>query len=176
MFTNKNPEMAWTPDQENSLKSEIDNTFSGESNSGRPIIGNDVDYIPFGMTNKDMDYIEGRKQLKEEIYNRLKIPLSLINSNALSLANMEVASLQLYDFSILPLADKIFTILTTNVLKSYDNSENLILTYDPITIPALKERTIEELTKISKFNVLTDNELRKSLDYPTIEDPIADSV
>lgn len=162
LTTNDDVEMR--PDQLNNLRSEMDNMFAGAANSGRIMITENLKWIPFSLTNKDMDYIQGRKQLKEEIYNRLKIPLSLINSDALSLTNMAVSERQLYNLSILPAADKIFSKLTMHLMSRYKGGENLKLTFDPCTIPALKEQTLDELTKMAKFNVMSDNELRKRLD------------
>lgn len=165
-----------TVDQWNNLKAEFDHVFAGAANAGRPLITENLEWQSFSMTNKEMDYIEARKQLKEEIYNRLKIPLALINSNALSLANMSVAERQLYNLSVLPAADKIFSTLTMHLMSRYRDGENLCLTYDPCTIPALKEQTIDELSKMATLNVMSDNELRKRLDLPEAGTDAADEV
>lgn len=164
------------PDQLNDLRAEMDNLFSGAANAGRIMVTDHLEWKPFGLTNKDMDYIEARSQLKEEIYNRLKIPLALINSNALSLANMSVAERQLYNLSILPAADKIFSALTMHLMFRYPDGENLCLTYDPCTIPALKEQTIDELTKMAKLNVMSDAEIRLRLDLPEANNAAADEI
>lgn len=169
-------DMTMTVDQLNDLRAEMDNVFVGSANAGRIMVTDNLEWKPFSLTNKDMDYIEARKQLKEEIYNRLKIPLALINSNALSLANMAVAERQLYNLSILPAADKIFSALTMHLMWRYKGSENLKLTFDPCTIPALKEQTIDELIKMKSLDVMSDNELRKRSDLPEATSPEADEV
>lgn len=176
MLTTKDGETRLSPDQWNNLKAELNNTFNGVSNTGRVIFTDNLEWIPFSVTNKDMDYIEARKQLKEEIYNRLKIPLSLINSNALSLANMEVSGLQLFDLAIIPTTNKIFSVLTAHLMFRYGDSSGLSLTYDPSTIPTLRERTIDELVKMNSLSVMTDNEKRKKLDLPESENSEADNI
>jgi HK97 family phage portal protein len=156
-------------DQQQALRGELDNLYAGASNAGRMMVTSNLEWQPFGQTAKDMDFATLRIQMKEEIYNRLKIPLPLINSNALSLANMEVANTQLYDLAVLPLADRIFKILTMNVLSKYPDSENLTLTYDPATIPALMDRNIDQVTKIAALNKTTINEIRNRLDLVDYE-------
>ena len=63
-----------------------------------------------------------------------------------------------------------------HLMDRYPDGDNLKLTYDPCTIPALKEQTITELTKMAALNVISDNELRKRLDLPEAGDAQAEDV
>jgi HK97 family phage portal protein len=162
----KSSEGTLSVDQLNSLRAELDNMYAGATNAGRMMVTSDLEWVPFSQSIKDMDFATLKNQTKEEIYNRLRIPLSLVNSTALSLANMEVASLQLYDLAVLPMTQRIYDTLTINVLRRYNRSENLILTYDEATIPSIKDRSVEQVTKIAALNVMSDNEIRDKIDLP----------
>lgn len=153
-----------TEKQANRLRAEFTNMFSNAQNAGRPIIASNVDWQDFTQTNRDMDFATLKAQIKELIYNRLNIPLALVNSDSLSLANMEEAMIQLYSLAVLPLTDKLFDSLSNNLLPYYKGSENLILTYDPSTIEALKVLNIQEVQKLATLNIFSDNELRNKLD------------
>lgn len=159
------PTSSLTPDQLQDTKVEANNVLRGELNAGRILVLDQLEWKSISFSNRDCAYNEARQQIKEEIYNRFKIPLSLINSNALSLANMEVAERQLYNLSILPTTSKIFSTLTRNLMFRYPNSEDLIFFYDKSTIPALKLQNLEELNMMVKFNVLSDNEIRHNMNF-----------
>lgn len=159
-----------TPDQLADLRSEVSKVWAGAQNAGRPLIAGGVDKIDrMSQTNSDMDFANMKKMVQEAIYNRLQIPLALVNSNSLSLANMETAKLNLYDLAVLPQLNKIFTFLTHNLLPYYKGSENLELTYDEFTIPVLRDRRIDELIKMNQLNVMSDNEKRDRMDLPMIQ-------
>lgn len=169
MLSNTKDADEFTDDQLNRMRSEFEAMWASPTNAGRPFIGSNMEWTDFTQNNHDMDFANLKIQVKEMIYNRLKIPLPLINSNALSLANMDSAMTQLFELAVLPLATKIFGALTMNVLSQYPDTDDLILTFDPSTIPSLRDRNIEQVKSLSGLNIFSDNELRNKLDSPSYD-------
>ncbi len=152
------------------LREEIDKMYSGPINTGRPMfLGNGVDWKAFSQNMKDMDFIQMKKTVTEAIYNRLRIPLAMVESTGLSLANMEHSPLTFYDNAVLPLADFINTELTDFLMRRYPNSEELVITFDPVDVTALESRRIDSAKNLSTLNVLSDNEMRTIIGRDPIE-------
>lgn len=177
ILTNKDEANTLTPDQRDELMANWTAQVGGAQNAGRLLIGDNLMYQPFSFSNKELNYVEARQQLKEEIYNHFHIPLALINSDSLSLANMIVAERLMYNLAIIPEADKIYTALTNNILWRYGNTtRNLEFCFDQFEVPSLRDKKIEELLKIKEMGVYSDNELRKAIDSPLVQDRAADEV
>lgn len=136
--------------------------FSGSNNAGRmALFENDVDFVDTMKNSRDMDYAEMREQVTKSIYNALKIPLPLIDSETSSYNNMETSKLLLYDNAVLPLTKRLFAELTNFLMPRYKNSEDLIFAYNEKDIPALEPRRNEQAQIKAKLNIFTKNEIRK---------------
>lgn len=155
-----------TPEQLDQLNASIQNMFTGEANAGRIIANNGVDdFISFMQNNVDMDFAALKKQVEEAIYKRLKIPLMLVETDAATLNNYETALIALYDDAVIPQFNQLVKALRL-AFSYYDNSLlGLDFTFDPLTIPALRSRRIDELTRTAALNVLTDNEIRNFIGF-----------
>ena len=159
-----------TDDSYRRLQNQIDIFFSGERNAGRPILAEDgLDFTATGQTNKDMDFMELKRQVTAMIYNVLRIPLPLVSESTMTLANMESAKLNLYDNAVLPVVNRIFAELSNFLLPRYPNSEGLVFAYDPGSILALEPRRNENLKFLNELNVLTTNEVRAQVGYEALE-------
>jgi HK97 family phage portal protein len=155
-------EQSLTADQIDKFKKEADEFYKGEQNAGKIVIAaNGIEFKTTGQTNKDMDFLALKKEGREAIFNKFKIPLPLISPETMTLANLEAANLILFDNAILPLADKIFADLTYSLMPRYKNSENIIITYDPADISALESRRLEQLKIKAETGLYTLNELRQ---------------
>jgi HK97 family phage portal protein len=150
----------YSVEQLRELQQEVNQTVRGSNNAGRILVLDNLEWKSFSFSNKDCEYNAARQQIKEEIYNRFNVPLALVNSNALSLANLEVSALQFYTMSVLPTTQKLYSALSNNILYRYANSENLIYMYDEATITALRMKLLEELKEMAAFGVMSDNEIR----------------
>lgn len=150
----------------------INETFGGPKNAGKigVMSGGDIEEVKeMGVNNKDMDYAELDRIAGQAIYFRYKIPLPLISTTASTFNNMQTGIEMLYDFAILPLADKIFSGLTRFLLPRYGIDINTArITYDPDSLQSLKARRLDELKKRKDIGIETVNEMRKSI--PNRED------
>lgn len=158
------PDVPITSEQAAQLTESIRKVQSGARNAGRMMmLPSKMTFLETGTTNKDMDFKDLKSQLAVAIYSALKIPLPLIMSDRMTLANMETAKLMLYDNAVLPLADTLFSELTHFLMPRYKNSENFIITFDEREIDALQVRRNEEIKLLKDIGVLTINELRVKL-------------
>ncbi len=165
-FIKLDKEMIMTKEQKDELEASFENMFVGEANAGRVIANNAIeDFVSFMQSNVDMDFAALKKQVEEAIYKRLKIPLMLVETDAATLNNYETALIALYDDAVIPQFNQLVKALRL-AFSYYDKSLlGLNFTFDPLTIPALRSRRIDELTRTAALNVLTDNEVRNFIGF-----------
>jgi HK97 family phage portal protein len=139
---------------------------AGATNAGKIMVtaGQEMDVKEFGINNRDMDFSELDRIAGETVYMRYKIPLVLTNTKAATLDNMKTAVFHLYDWAVLPLADKLLAGLSKFLLPRYgmDPSRERI-TYNPETIKPLTSRMLDELKLRKDIGVESIDELREFL-------------
>jgi len=145
----------------------INESWSGPENAGKigVMSGSDIqDVKEMGVNQKDMDYAELDRIASQAIYFRYKIPLPLITVTASTFNNMQTAIEMLYDFAVLPLADKLFTGMSRFLLPRFGIDLNQAkITYNPESLQALKSRRLEELKQRKDIGVETINEMREQI-------------
>jgi HK97 family phage portal protein len=146
----------------NELKDAFKREYEGTNNAGKTIIvEGDIDYKNISMTQKDMDWLDGKKMSKNDIYESLGIPLALVDNKASTFNNLSTAMYSLYEHTVFPLMDKIVGELSDSLLWRYKDGEDLILTYDKSNIPSLEVVESENILNKAKTGIYTVNELRK---------------
>lgn len=169
-------EIPLSDEQFERMQNQIDKYYVGENNAGRPLLMENTKYEESIVNNKDMDYGTMRKNIQAMIYNRLNIPLPSISGENMTLANMDVAKLNLYDNAVIPVTKVIFGQIGRFLFPRFEttsagrrNAERYELRFDEGKIPALQLRR-NEVVKIRKdVGVNTQNELRAYLgDEPIV--------
>lgn len=146
------------------LKGEIQNNIAGADNAGYvPLLEGGADFVEMGKSNRDMDFATLMQSKAEAIYTRLNIPIPLITAKAMTLNNLGVAQVALYDNAVMPLLSKLYGELTLFLGARFGLNEDEILSCDPTTIPALQTRRLNNLLVQSKLYILSDNEQRALL-------------
>jgi hypothetical protein len=111
-----------------------------------------------------MDYAKLDNTASQAIYQRYKIPLPLVTTEATTFNNMSTAIELLYDMAVLPLADTMFAGLSMFLLPRYGlDPAKVQITYNPESINALKQRRLNEIEQRKKIGIETINELREQL-------------
>lgn len=156
-------------DQVDRIRGELRNQHAGATNAGRMLFfeGGDFEFIDFVKSNRDMDYLNNKKDVAISIYNQLGIPLPLVSPEQMTLDNYGGAKLSLYDNRVLPLTSLLYNELTLFLMPRY-KTKDLVLDYDDGMIAALEPRRNDEITKKRESGVLTINEIRKLFGYETI--------
>jgi phage portal protein BeeE len=145
----------------------LNERFAGSENAGRigAMEGSEIEEVrEMGVSQKDMDFVNMNETASRAIYSRYKIPLPLITTDASSFNNMETGVSMLYDFAVLPLAEKSFSGLSRFLLPRFGYKlTDVRITYNPDSIGTLKSRRLDELIKRKNIGVETVNELREAI-------------
>lgn len=151
-------------DEHRQRKKRINEDLGGSGNAGKiaVISGSEVDIREVGISNRDMDYVQLENIASKAIYLRYEIPLPLVSTDASTYNNYQTAVLDLYENTVLPLVDTLFSGLTKALLPRY-KLDNYYLSYDPENIKVLMRQMLLELDARRKINIETVNELRMLL-------------
>lgn len=152
-------------DEHRNRTNRINETLAGPKNAGKigVMSGGDVQQVAeMGVSQKDMDFVKLDEIAGQAIYFRYKIPLPLITVTASTFNNMATAIEMLYDFAVLPHADKLFSGLTRFLLPRFGvKLGSARITYNPESLQPLKTRRLDELAKRKTIGVETINEMRE---------------
>lgn len=151
-------------DQFEETKRRIEDAYVGADNAGsvKVTAGEDLDIKELGVTNRDMDFANLHELARNAVAMQYNIPLPLVNLSAETYSNYQSAIVALYDDCVLPLADKLFGALSRFLLPRFGIDVNAAkITYNPLQIPALRKRMLEEIKLRRDIGAETDNELRQ---------------
>ena len=121
--------------------------------------GGDLDIKEFGLSAKDMDWINQLDRCDREIYNFLGVPLPLVLNDAATFNNYATASATFYEHTVLPLADYVFGIIG-EYLAGPAQVNDAIMLADRENIDALQTKRLEQLKLRKEIGAETTNELR----------------
>jgi HK97 family phage portal protein len=148
------------PEQEQSIRAQLQAMYQGSGNAGNAMVASGgFDAKELGQNNRDMDFLNLKRELKFDIYNKLGIPLSLISTDHSTMNNLEQSMLRFYNDAVIPTASRIFAELTLLLMPRY-GSENLEITFNPLEIPALEQYRITVIKTKKEIGIYTLNELR----------------
>lgn len=151
-------------DEHKIRKKRIQEDLGGSSNAGKiaVISGDDMFVEEVGVSNKDMDFAELENMAARAIYLRYEIPLPLVSTDATTYNNYQTAILDLYENTVLPLTETLFSGLTRAIMPRI-KIEDLYISYDPESIKILMRQMLNEIEQRRKINVESINELRALL-------------
>lgn len=125
----------------------------------------------FNTTPRDMDFGNLMKTLDQSIFKAYRIPLALVDPDAIRFKNADSTVLDLYDRGVFPLINRILAEKTRFLMhRYYPDPENFELTYDPKTIAALESRFLDQALTRKKIEVETSNEIRALMDIEPHKD------
>ncbi len=123
--------------------------------------GGKIDIKELGRTNKDMDFAKLQRMAMDAVALQYNVPLPLISNDKATFNNYQTSLLALYDNATLPLADRIFGDLSAFLLPRYKlDPMKYRITYDILSITALRMRVLEEIKLRKDIGFESDNELR----------------
>lgn len=146
------------------LKAELDESFSGIRNAGRPLLlEGGLDWKPLSLSPKDMDFIEAKAAAAREIALALGVPpmvLGLPGDNTYS--NYQEANRAFWRQTILPFAQRLQAAMAGWTQGAFGAFE-LRLNVD--ALDALASERSAEWARIGAASFLTDDEKREALGY-----------
>jgi HK97 family phage portal protein len=146
------------------LKSELDESFSGLRNAGRPLLlEGGLDWKTLSLTPKELDFIEAKAGAAREIALALGVPplvLGLPGDNTFS--NYQEANRAFWRQTILPFVHRLQAAFNTWLAPTYGAIEwraNLD------AIDALASERAAEWTRVGNADFLTRDEKREAVGY-----------
>jgi len=150
------------------MKSQIDASYSGAANAGRPWLFESgvgtLKWESVGLSPAEMDWLSSRKLTKKEIAQVYGVPPELIgDSDAKTYSNYQEARRALYLETVLPYLDKKRDALNNWLTPMF--GANLWLDYDRDQIEAIQEQQSALWARIQSAEWLTPNEKRVATGY-----------
>ena len=151
-------------DQFDRLKAELEESFQGAANAGRPmLLEGGLDWKPLSLTPKDMDFLEAKAGAAREIALAFGVPpllLGLPGDN--TYANFAEANRSFWRQTVIPLATKVHQSIAQWLAPSFGPVEALP---DFDRIDALSDERDALWSRIGAAEFLTDDEKREAVGY-----------
>ncbi len=153
-----------TQDQFERLKQELEESFSGANNAGRPmVLEGGLDWKALSLTPQEMDFVAARAAAAREVALAFGVPpmlLGLPGDNTYS--NYQEANRAFWRQAVLPLLGRLCRSLSQWLEPSLGE---VTLWYDSDAIEALSVEREALWSRVSAANFLTDDEKRTALGY-----------
>jgi HK97 family phage portal protein len=160
-----------TPEQFDRLKAELEDGFQGPRRAGRPLLlEGGLDWKPFGLSPKDMDFIEARNGAAREIALAFGVPpmlLGIPGDNTYS--NYQEAQRAFWRSTVLPMVTRTAKALSSWLAPAWQAP--LELRPDLDQIEALTGEREALWARIDKASFLTPDEKRAAVGYAPLEEP-----
>jgi HK97 family phage portal protein len=152
-------------DQFERLKRELEESYQGKSNAGRPLVlEGGLDWKPLSMSPKDMEHIEAKHVAAREIALAFGVPPMLLGiPGDNTFANYAEANRTFWRQSVLPLVARTAEALSQWLGAGF--GEQLQLGYDVDRIEALSQEREALWSRVERARFLTVNEKRAAVGY-----------
>ena len=168
-----------TDDQFNRLKAEVEDSYSGPSNAGRPmLLDSALEWVQMSLSSKDMDHRETMLTNARFIAACFGTPPQLVNIPGEStFNNYQQATMAYWGDTVLPLLGILLEDINRWLPALF--GEKVFLWYDEEQIPALEPRREEKSKRINLSEFMTINEKREAMGLEAYVEPAkpgADSI
>ncbi len=152
-------------DQFERLKTELEESFSGARNAGRPLLlEGGLDWKALSLTPKDMDFMQAKSAAAREIALAFGVPpliLGLPGDNTHS--NYSEANRAFWRQTVIPLVKRAQRAMESWLAPAYEGGLRFDIDLDKID--ALAEDRAREWTRIGQADFLTRDEKREAAGY-----------
>lgn len=170
-------ENGWTglsEDQFDRLRGQIEENFQGQANAGRPmILEGGLSWQPMGFSPADMDFQATKQAAARDIALAFGVPpmlLGIPGDNTYS--NYQEANKALWRLTILPMLERMMEALNVWLVPQFGDDLSLSLDYG--SIPALAADRDAHWQRITGADFLTDDEKRRMLGLPAAQQGVSD--
>lgn len=151
------------------MQQQIVDNYMGAQNAGKPILMEWVKYQEHLVNNRDMDYSKLMEDNRVGIYNRLNIPLPMVEPQSQKFSNFSEAREAYTINAVLPTLFFLFRQLKLALMYRFETDwRRYDIVADISNIPALQNMKFENLKKQSDAAVNTVNELRAVIGYENL--------
>jgi HK97 family phage portal protein len=147
------------------LKQELEASYQSAANAGRPLVlEGGLDWKEMGLSPKDMDYIEGKREAAREVALAFGVPPMLLGiPGDNTYANYAEANRTFWRQSVLPLLARTSRALTHWLGPAF--GADLRLSFDADAIEALSVEREALWARLEKASFLTADEKRAAIGY-----------
>src|SRR3954468_12552074 len=147
------------------LKRELDDTYTGTANAGRPmLLEGGLDWKAMSLTPKDMDFLEAKHTAAREIALAFGVPPMLLGiPGDNTFANYQEANRVFFRQTVLPLAARTGNALAQWLAPAFGADLRLAIDTDRIDALATDRAALWE--RVTKAPFLTINEKREAVGY-----------
>jgi HK97 family phage portal protein len=160
-----------TPEQFERLKAELELSFQGVKNAGRPLLlEGGLDWKAMAFSPKDMDFISAKHVAAREIALSLGVPpmlLGIPGDNTYS--NYAEANRSFWRQTVLPLVNRTAKALSGWLAPAFDEGAGLELRPDLDAVEALSTEREALWQRVRVADFLTVNEKRAAVGYGAID-------
>lgn len=152
-------------DEFEQAKAKIEKQYTGAQNAGKILFGDEnLKAQTLQLTNKDLEYNEGRKFSRDNVLALIGVPKPLLFSEDVNLANAKAAMDHFLTFTVAPLAEWFAQKLSLYLAFSDDPQfKNTQITYDD---PSPKDREFNlKLAQAGNGSFLDEDEVRELVGY-----------
>ncbi|QDL96759.1 phage portal protein [Rhodopseudomonas palustris] len=151
------------------LKRELENTYEGAANAGRPLLlEGGLDWKAMALSPKDMDFLEAKHAAAREIALAFGVPpmlLGIPGDNTFS--NYQEANRSFVRQTVLPLATRVGNALAQWLSPQFGDGVRLVIDTD--RIDALSPDRTALWDRVTRAPFLTLNEKREAVGYAPID-------
>jgi HK97 family phage portal protein len=154
-----------TEDQFNRLKQELEQSYQGAANAGRPLVlEGGLDWKQMGYSPKDMEYIETKHEAAREVALAFGVPPMLLGiPGDNTYANYAEANRTFWRQAVLPILSRTAKALTGWLAPAFGSS--LSIAFDTDSIAALSVEREALWQRLQQSSFLTVNEKRAAIGY-----------
>ncbi|NEW86846.1 phage portal protein [Rhodopseudomonas sp. WA056] len=151
------------------LKRELENTYEGAANAGRPLLlEGGLDWKAMALSPKDMDFLEAKHAAAREIALAFGVPpmlLGIPGDNTFS--NYQEANRSFVRQTVLPLATRVGNALAQWLSPQFGDGVRLVIDTD--RIDALSPDRTALWDRVTRAPFLTLNEKREAVGYAPLD-------
>jgi HK97 family phage portal protein len=146
------------------MKREWRASYGGTQRRTAFLRGTDIEWKTIGLSQTDLDFLNGRKANRDEILNIFGVPVGLISENATE-ANAKVAERQFIERTLYPKLVRLAQKITQDLLAFYPGTH--VAVFDDIR-PTDTQARLEEIK--AAYPVMSINEIRsRYFNLPPVE-------
>jgi HK97 family phage portal protein len=151
------------------LKKQLDDTYTGTANAGRPmLLEGGLDWKAMSLSPQDMDFLETKHAAAREIALAFGVPPMLLGiPGDNTFANYQEANRSFFRQTVLPLAARTGCAIAQWLSPQF--GESIRITIDTDRIDALAADRAALWERVSNADFLTLNEKREAVGYAPVE-------
>lgn len=156
------------PEAKKQLLQDFDNRYRGPNKRGKAAVATGMKIEKIGFSPREMNFLMGRKMTREEIAAAYDVPLSMLTTDDVNLANAKSGEYVYMKYAILPRCRFFEQKINEWLLPKFDESGRLFCAFDNPVPEDAEDRRSERQNRLS-LGMTTINEEREQDNMEPVE-------